>query len=901
MAERRPLLYLVDGSNALHRAFHAIRSLNNSKGFPTNAVYGFAAILRKLVREHKPTHVGIAFDVSESTARKEAYADYKAQRKPMADDLSVQVPYIKRLCEAFRMPILELPQFEADDVIATLATKAAARGFDVVLFTTDKDFLQLVGPRVRMYHAMREKMLDAAGVEEFFGVPPERVGDVLAIMGDTSDNVPGVAGIGEVGARKLVQQYGSLEEVLAHAEEVTAKKTREALLSGAESARLSRRLVELERELPIALDMDALKLDPADPEKLKALYSELEFHSLVDELEAASPGTVEEVAFRKLSPGESFRPAVGPIGIAVFPLGIAPSGVPPSSAVPEPALDLPEGATADLPLGPAAPAEPATGARCLFAVSDGSETVVGEETPEALAARLARLRGLAWVSADAKGVDAFLLRHGVSDLPSIFDPCIARYVLASGAANPEFEAIALDLFRRKAATAKEAGFPPGSLSTAARYAAERARWALEMREKLEPELEAKPNLLSVFREIECPLTPVLARMEAAGVLVDVPYLRSLSERMASDLQRLESEIFAEAGEAFNIASPPQLSRILFEKLNLPAGKRTAKTKSYSTGVETLQALASQGHKIATLLMEHREISKLKGTYADSLPQLADAGGRIHAKFNQTVAATGRLSSSDPNLQNIPIRTEAGREIRRGFIAPDGAQILAADYSQIELRILAHVSGDRAMIDAFASGQDVHRATAAKVFNVSPDLVTLEMRIAAKRINFGLLYGMGAFSLAKDLGVSTGEAREFIEAYFAQFPGVRATLEGVVEGARKNGYVTTVFGRERPIPEIRSSNGMVRANAERMAQNAPFQGSAADIVKRAMVVIDAALREARLETRMLLQVHDELLFEVPDRELSDARARIVDAMEHAADLAVPLKVDVGIGQNWLEAK
>jgi len=895
MAERRPLLYLVDGSNALHRAFHAIRSLNNSKGFPTNAVYGFAAILRKLVREHKPTHVGIAFDISRSAARTEAYAEYKAQRKPMADDLAVQVPYIKRLCEAFRMPILELAQFEADDVIATLATRAAAKGFDVVVFTTDKDFLQLVGPRIRMYHAMREKMLDAAGVEEFFGVPPEKVADVLSIMGDTSDNVPGVPGIGEVGAKKLIQQYGTLEEVLSHAEEVTAKKTREALLSGAESARLSRRLVELERELPIELDMEALKLDPADSEKLKALYSELEFHSLVDELEAASPGSVEEVPFRKLEPGEAFRPAVGPVGIAVVPLG-AHQNVPLDGMA-----DTPDGETGNLPLGAPVPAEPPGAARYLFAISDGTETVVGEETDAALAARLARLRGLAWVSADAKGIDAFLLRHGVSDLPSIFDPCIARYVLASGAANPEFEAIALDLFRRKAATAKEAGIPPGSLATAGRYAAERARWALEMREKLEPELEAKPNLLAVFREIECPLTPVLARMEAAGVLVDVPYLRTLSERMAGDIQRLESEIFTEAGEAFNVASPPQLSRILFEKMNLPAGKKTAKTKTFSTGVETLQALANQGHKIATLLMEHREISKLKGTYADSLPQLADAEGRIHAKFNQTVAATGRLSSSDPNLQNIPIRTEAGREIRRGFIAPEGSQILAADYSQIELRILAHVSGDRAMIDAFASGQDVHRATAAKVFNVSPDLVTLEMRIAAKRINFGLLYGMGAFSLARDLGVSTGEAKEFIEAYFAQFPGVRATLEGVVEGARQKGYVTTVFGRERPIPEIRASNGMVRANAERMAQNAPFQGSAADIVKRAMVVIDGALREAGLATRMLLQVHDELLFEVPDRELTQARARIVEAMESAAELKVPLKVDVGVGKNWLEAK
>ncbi|HET9794613.1 MAG TPA: DNA polymerase I [Thermoanaerobaculia bacterium] len=894
MAAKRPLLYLVDGSNALHRAFHAIRSLNNSKGFPTNAVYGFAAILRKLVREHKPTHVGIAFDISESTARKEAYADYKAQRKPMADDLAVQIPYIRRLCEAFRMPILELHGFEADDVIATLATKAAAQGIDVVLFTTDKDFLQLVGPRIRMYQAMREKMLDAAGVEEFFGVPPERVGDVLAIMGDASDNVPGVPGIGEVGARKLVQQYGSLEEVLAHAPEVTARKAREALLSGAESARLSRRLVELERTLPVELDMEALKLDPADPEKLKALYSELEFHSLVEELEAAAPGSVEEVSFRKLSEDERFAPAAGceALGVSIVPLGVPGNGSP----APSPA---PEGESGNLPLG--RPADAPGVPRFLFAISDGAATAVGEETGEELARRLAGMRGVSWVSPDAKGVDAFLLRHGVEDLPTIFDPCVARYVLASGTSNPEFEAIALDLFRRKAATAREAGIPPGSLATAARYAAERARWALEMREKLGAELDAKPNLRRVFDRIESPLTPVLARMEAAGVLVDVPYLKALSERMAADLARLESEIFSEAGEAFNVASPPQLSRILFEKLNLPAGKRTAKTKTYSTGVETLQGLASQGYRIASLLMEHREISKLKGTYADALPLLVDAGDRIHAKFNQTVAATGRLSSSDPNLQNIPIRTEAGREIRRGFIAPEGHRLLAADYSQIELRILAHVSGDASMIQAFAEGQDVHRATAAKVFNVSPDLVTLEMRIAAKRINFGLLYGMGAFSLAKDLGVPTGEAKLFIEAYFAQFPGVRATLESVVEGARREGLVTTIFGRERPIPEIRSSNGMVRANAERMAQNAPFQGSAADIVKLAMIAVDRTLREAKMRTRMLLQVHDELLFEVPDDELDDARARIVAGMESAATLAVPLKVDVGVGRNWLEAK
>lgn len=865
MRESRGLLYLVDGSNALHRAYHAIRSLSNSSGLPTNAVYGFSAILRKLVREHRPTHVGIAFDISESTARKEAFADYKAHRKPMEDDLRVQIPYIKRLCEAWRMPVLELAEFEADDVIATLAKKAAAEGFDVVIFTTDKDFFQIVGPRVRVYHALREKMLDEKGVEEFFGVPPGKVGEVLALMGDASDNVPGVAGIGEVGARKLIQEFGSLENVLAHAGEVSAKKTREALLAQPEQARLSRRLVELQTDLPLALDVEALELSPPDVGRLKALYSELEFHSLAAELE--SPIVEEKAAFRRIAPGEAFPFSGGRPGVSLL---ASDDGV-------------------------------------LFALSDEASTVVGEEAAESVRARLSALGASAagaLVSTDTKALAAFFLRLG-AEPPRLRDPGIARYVLACGTASPEFSAMALDLLQRRATTDKEAGIAAGraagGLALAGPYLAERAAWGRQLDEKLEGELAARPNLRKVFEEIETPLTPVLARMESAGVLLDVPYLRDLSARMGEDLQRLEAGIFAEAGERFNIASPQQLSRVLFENMKLPAGRRTAKTKSLSTGVETLQELAAQGHRIAQLLLEHREISKLKGTYADALPSGVDAASRVHARFNQTVAATGRLSSSDPNLQNIPIRTEAGRRIRRAFIAPPGSRLLTADYSQIELRILAHLSADEAMIRAFAQGQDIHRATAARVFNVPQELVTLEMRIAAKRINFGLLYGMGAYSLSRDLGVPTGEAKAFIEAYFAQFPRVRATLESVVEAARRDGRVTTLFGRERPIPEIRASNGALRANAERMAQNAPFQGSAADIVKIAMIRVDRRLAGEGLSARLLLQVHDELVFEAPEEEIDRLRALAVEEMEGAAALAVPLKVDVGSGANWLEAK
>ena len=849
MASDRPLLYLIDGSNALHRAYHAIRSLSNSRGFPTNAIYGFNAILRKLVREHKPTHVGIAFDSSESAARKEAYPDYKATRKAMDDDLRVQIPYIRRLTEAYRMPILELDRYEADDVLATLACKAADVGFEVVIFTTDKDFFQIVRPHIRVYHPLKERMLDEKGVEEFFGVPPEKVVDVLALMGDASDNVPGVPGIGEVGGRKLILEYGTLENLLANAASVSARKSREALLAHPEQARLSQKLVTLECDLAIDLDPEALRLDPPDDERLRELYSELEFHSLASELE--SPIEEEAVEFRRLEPGQAPAPLQGRAGVSAVP---AAGGV-------------------------------------FAAISDGASTAVFEGPAETLLTALDSLQEA--ISPDAKFLHALYQRAGREPKPRILDPGVARYVLACGTASPEFSAMALDLLRRKAVTEKE--------EKGDRYLAERAAWSLELHKRLEADLEARPNLKRVFEEIEAPLTPILARMEEAGVLVDVEHLGRLSRRMGEDLARLEAQIHSEAGEEFNVASPLQLSRVLFEKLKLPVGRKTAKTKSHSTGVETLQSLAAQGFKIAQLVMQHREISKLKGTYADSLPALVDERNRVHAKFNQTVAATGRLSSSDPNLQNIPIRTEAGREIRRAFIAPPGTVLLAADYSQIELRILAHVSQDAAMIDAFAQGHDIHRATAAKVFHVDPSLISLEMRIAAKRINFGLLYGMGAFSLAKDLGVTTSEARAFIDAYFAQFPHVRETLDRVVEGAREKGCVTTIFGRERPIPEIHASNGAVRANAERMALNAPFQGSAADIVKIAMIRLDRRLSEAKLSAKMLLQVHDELLFEVPQEELADTREIVVAGMESAAELAVPLRVDAGSGLNWLDAK
>jgi DNA polymerase-1 len=509
--------------------------------------------------------------------------------------------------------------------------------------------------------------------------------------------------------------------------------------------------------------------------------------------------------------------------------------------------------------------------------------------------------------ADAKTLDALLAREGGSVAADVFDVCLAQYVLSPGVGSSDFEVMAFQRLGQRVTANKEAGIvscalPEGyAVETADRWLGERASGTRELATRLRAEMEKRPALEKIYREIERPLTPVLARMELAGIAVDIPYLNEMSVRMEKGLRALEEKIWAEAGEQFNVNSPVKLGQVLFEKMKLPVGRKTAKTRVSSTGVEVLNELAEQGFPIARLVIEYREISKLKGTYVDALPQLADGDSRVHSSFHQTVAATGRLSSSDPNLQNIPIRTAAGREIRRAFVAPPGKKLVVADYSQIELRILAHLSGDENLIAAFERGDDIHRATAAKIFGITPDLVSQEMRFAAKRINFALLYGMAAFTLGKDLGVSTAEAKSYIESYFAQFPGVRGYLDGILEEARRTREVTTIFGRVRPIPDIQASNGMVRGNAERMALNAPFQGSAADIIKIAMVRLDRSLAEEGFGARLLLQVHDELVLEAPAEEVPDLLATVRRVMEEAALLKVHLAVDVGSGDNWLAAK
>ena len=852
----------------IHRAYHAIRGLSTSTGRPTNAIYGFVTMLRKMVREHAADHLAVAFDRAEKTVRHEEFDGYKANRPAMDTDLASQIPEIRRVLEAYRIPILEMPGYEADDVIGTLSKKAAEAGFDVVIVTADKDMLQLVsGSRVRVFHTGREKFLDEKGVVEFFGVTPAQVVDVLALMGDASDNIPGVPRVGEVTAKKWISEYGSLDRLLEKAGEIKGK-VGESLREHTPDALLSRRLAAIRTDLPIPFDPSAVKRASPDNEKLKSLFVDLEFHSLAAEIQGEEASA--QVTSRRLSAGEELSlSGPGPHGVAL----LAHDG------------DL------------------------LLAAAAGSAVQIAEGPEEATLARWDAIDrpGARLATADAKPIDRLLAKRHRTVRSDLFDVGLAQYVLSTGVGSPEIEPLLFQRLGQKMSPDKDAGVVNGALSreyaieAADRWLAERASGAAALAPLLQKDLAARPALEKVYREIERPLTPVLARMELQGVAIDAAFLSDMSARMEKDLRALEQKIWEEAGEEFNVNSPAQLSTILFEKLGYPVLKKTTKTKTSSTGVETLTELAERGFALARRVLEFREIAKLKGTYVDALPALADSGGRVHTSFRQTVAATGRLSSSDPNLQNIPIRTAAGREIRRAFVAPRGRRLVVADYSQIELRILAHMSGDAALLQAFAQGLDIHRATAAKVFGVSPDLVSHEMRFAAKRINFGLLYGMGAFSLAKDLGVPTSEAKTFIEAYFGQFPGVRGCLDGILAVARQKKEVSTLFGRVRPIPDIAASNAGVRANAERMALNAPFQGTAADIIKIAMIRLDAALPAAGLSARLSLQVHDELVLEAPEAEVPEAERLVRAVMEGAAALKVRLAVEVGSGTNWLEAK
>jgi DNA polymerase-1 len=879
---RKPTLFIIDGSNNVYRSYFAIRGLTNSSGLATNAVYGFTQTLRKLLTDHNPDSIAVAFDIGSSKTRHEAFADYKKDRRPMPDDLSVQMPIVNEVLEGFRIPVIGVEDWEADDLIGSLACSAREHGYEVVIATSDKDFFQLVGEGIRFYHTGREVLYDAKGVEEAFGLPPEKVVDVMAIWGDAIDNIPGVPGIGEKGAKSLIQQFGSLEGVYEHLDQIKPAQ-RKKLEEHRDKAFLSRELAKIKCDLDVTLDFESFRRQEPDRAKLHDVFSRLEFASLMQEYLPQAPAVPRD--YRVATSAEEIR----------------------SFAKDEAQLAIwIEPATADGFDGPLAASFSVKPTESLIVPIDRS--LGGSDEMDAELKRILQSDRV-FVAHDAKLQMRRLSASGWPVPKRFVDTMIMSYVINPGLPSHELANVARDRLKQDVLSRKdvtktaplfaldhEIGTP--ALGPYQQYLGEKSDVVLALKEVLEPELRRDPALLKIYESIEMPLIPVLARMEDRGIRIDVALLRQMSQSMGSQLAGLETRIYAEAGTQFNINSPQQLAHILFEKLQYPVIKKTKGTKAYSTSVDVLQELASHGFAVPQLILQHRELHKLKSTYVDALPQLVGKDGRVHTSFNQAVAATGRLSSSDPNLQNIPIRTELGREIRKAFVADDGNVLLGADYSQVELRILAHISQDESLIETFRRGADIHRATAAKIFNVAEDQLTHDQRRAAKTINFGVLYGMSAFRLSNELNIPTGQAKDFIDAYFARYPKIQEYLDRTLEEARRTGKVTTLFGRVRYIPEIHNRSFTVRGNAERMATNAPIQGTAADILKLAMIALESALAS---EAAMLVTVHDEIVIEVPEKNADRVAAIVKETMENIYPLAVPLAVETGWGRSWYEAK
>ncbi len=890
-----PTLFLIDGSNQMYRAYHAIRGLTRSDGKSTNATYGFITMLRKLLADHQPQYILASFDLKGPTFRSEVAADYKANRTPMPGDLAEQVPWVHEACEAMGVPILTSEGFEADDVIGTLASRAAAHGMQAAIVTGDKDFFQLVHDGIRVYNPRDEGVwYDADGVKEKFGVAPAQVCDVLALMGDSIDNVKGVPGIGEKGARDLIAQYGSLESLLAHAGDIKQKKYREGLLAYADQARQSRELVTIRTDVDVAFDVERFRFQGANRERCYELFSRMEFRTLVPEFAPTASSVDKDYAL--VESADDLKALVAEMTAAGrFSMKVITDGTAPVRAtLVGIAVSTKHAKARYIPLG-----------------HEGFGGGFSMPTSEALAllAPLLTDPAIEKIGHDLKADLIVLGRHGVDvQNPKGFDTMIASYLVDANRSSQALEPIALEQLGYKALTeddvlgkgVKAIAFAQVPVDSVLDYAGERADLALQLSERVKPVL-IRDELESVYRDLELPLVPILAEIERTGVRVDVRSLASQAVVLDREMSDLSRQIFSQAGGEFNIGSPKQLAEILFEKLQLPVLKRTGTSRAPSTAVEVLEELAAQ-HDICRFILDWRGLSKLKGTYIDALPTLVNPEtGRVHTQISQAVAATGRLSSSDPNLQNIPIRTEIGRRIRSAFIADPGHLLISVDYSQIELRVLAHMSGDETLTAAFERGDDIHDQTANKVFGPDSLLDPHELRRRAKIINYALLYGKTAFTLAKDIGVTQQAAQTFIDAYFAGFPRVRAFIDKTLADAQASGVVKTMFGRRRPVPELTSRNFQIRAGAERIAVNMPIQGTAADILKRAMIDVQAALKSAHPKARMILTVHDELLFESPKDQAEEVSALVKEKMSKAVKLNVPLDVDAGIGENWTEAK
>ena len=893
---------LVDGSSYLYRAFHALPPLTNSRDQPTGAVYGVVNMLKRLLKDYRPEHVAVVFDARGRTFRDEMFEHYKANRPPMPEELAVQIDPLHAIVRALGFPVLQVPGVEADDVIGTLARQADARGEPVLISTGDKDMAQLVEGGVTLVNTMSNTTLDRDGVVEKFGVPPERIVDDLALVGDSSDNIPGVPKVGPKTAAKWLNEYGSLDALIEQADSVKGK-VGESLRENLEQLELSRRLATIRCDLELDQDVDALAMQPPDRGALQALYEQMEFRSWLQEiLNDDAPAEAAETAM---------PPAVEVEYETVLTQQQLDTWVKRLEQAGHYAFDT---ETTSLEYMQAE----IVGLSFAVATHQAAYVPLAHDyagAPDQLDrdAVLGQFRQLLEDDAPKKiGHNlkydmSVLANHGIALNGIAYDTMLESYVLDSTASRHDMDSLALKYLGHKCISyeevagkgAKQLTFNEVPVETAAPYAAEDADITLRLHRTLWPRLEKEKALTGVFHDIDLPLVPVLSRMERIGVKVDRDMLATQSGELARKMAEIEQAAFQEAGQAFNISSPKQIQEILFDQQGLPVLSKTPKGAP-STAESVLAELALD-YRLPRLILDYRSLSKLKSTYTDRLPERIDAKtGRVHTSYHQAVAATGRLSSTDPNLQNIPVRTESGRRIRQAFIAEDGYRILAADYSQIELRIMAHLSGDQGLLAAFAAGEDIHRATAAEVFGVKPDRVSGEQRRSAKAINFGLIYGMSAFGLARQLGIERGAAQEYVDLYFARYPGVKAYMDRTREQAHEQGYVETLFGRRLYLPEINARNHQRRTAAERTAINAPMQGTAADIIKRAMIHTDAWIRAGRLDLRMVMQVHDELVFEVAEPDLSPAETAIREQMQNAAALAIPLEVEIGVGANWDEA-
>ncbi|MDX1594850.1 MAG: DNA polymerase I [Gammaproteobacteria bacterium] len=901
MPESRPPLILVDGSSYLYRAFHALPPLSTSNGEPTGAVRGVVNMVRRLLEDYRPERVAVVFDARGKTFRDELYDQYKANRPPMPDELAAQVEPLHELVRALGLPLVQEPGVEADDVIGTLARQATAAGYDTVISTGDKDLAQLVDDHVTLINTMTGTVLDPAGVEAKFGVPPERIVDYLTLVGDSSDNIPGVPKCGPKTAVKWLSAYGSLDNLVAHADEIKGK-IGESLRAFLDQVETTRELVTIRCDVPLAESLDDLARREPDRDALRALYTRLEFKGELAALleggqtapESAAEAPAAEFACETVLDAAALDAWLGELEAAeLFAFDTETTSLDYMRAeVVGVSFAVSPGRAAYVPLAHDYPGAP--------------DQLDRDEV-------LARLKPLLEDPARAKLGHHLkydrnvLLNHGITLAGIRHDTMLESYVLDSTASRHDMDSLALKYLAHRTVHyeevagkgAKQIPFSQVAIEDAAPYAAEDADVTLRLHRHLWPKLEAEDALRALYEEIEMPLVVVLSEIERTGVLIDTGQLLAQGHELAERMAEIERRAHDEAGGPFNLGSPKQIQEILFDRLGLPVLEKTPKGQP-STAESVLQELALH-YPLPALILEHRGLAKLKSTYVDRLPERIDSrSGRVHTSYHQAVASTGRLSSSEPNLQNIPVRTEEGRRIRKAFVAPEGHVLLAADYSQIELRIMAHLSGDPGLRAAFASGEDIHRATAAEVFGTPLERVEAEQRRAAKAINFGLMYGMSAYGLARQLGIDQGAARDYIARYFERYPAVQAFMETTRETAREKGYVETLFGRRLHLPEINSRNGQRRQAAERAAINAPMQGTAADIIKRAMIATATWLADGDRPARMIMQVHDELVFEVAEGTVDAVREGVVAAMTGAAELAVPLEVDVGVGSNWDEA-